>query len=450
MKILINALLAIFTLCTAFPLWARSAEDIFKDARTYTVQIRASIPVPFIDDDQGNFQGAGFVVDAERGWIMTNGHVVSGSPSHVEVAFDDDDYHDATKVYVDPFLDLAILQVAKDQLDSRRAADLECKSVPSVGHAVGAFGHPWGLPYTGTRGIVSGKTDKYDGEMIQTDAPINAGNSGGPLISLETGRVIGINTLGLSKSKSEGTNFALMMLHACRVLELLQAGRDPSPPLPGLVFMDEMGVSKKLLVAANHLSEDDIDLRVGDQILGLDGSHDALVNNGQFVHAVRGHLGDLALRVRRNGEEMVLHGAMQPLPKILDRQGVYVSGMLLAPLVFVDDDNLGTHPDVSIQYLESGSTARAMALEIFDSLMSMDGEAVTDLIDIYDRLEAARREERPVQFVFKRLEWEDHHVFGFVQREFEVADLKLMGPVPVREPAQVARISGPIERPEYE
>ena len=77
MKILTNTLLAITALCAAFPLWARNAEDIFKDARSYTVQIRVSVPVPFVDDDRGNFEGAGFVVDAERGWIMTNGHVAS-------------------------------------------------------------------------------------------------------------------------------------------------------------------------------------------------------------------------------------------------------------------------------------------------------------------------------------------------------------------------------------
>jgi S1-C subfamily serine protease len=436
----IIVLLAISALCVACPLWAANAEDVFNDARSYTVQIRVSVPVPFIDDDKGNFKGAGFVVDAGRGWIMTNAHVAGRSPSYVEVAFDDDEYWDATKLYVDPFLDLAILEIDKDQIDSHRAAQLECQSIPSVGHAVGAFGHPWGLPYTGTRGIVSGKTDKYDGEMIQTDAPINHGNSGGPLISLETGRVIGINTLTMSGRGAEGTNFALMMPHACRVLELLQAGLDPSPPLPGLVFMDEMGVSKKLLLAANHLNEGDIDLRVGDEVLGLDGSNDILANKGQLVHAVRGQLDDLTLRVLRNGDEIVVRGSMQPFPNVLDRQGVYVSGMLLAPIVVVDRGDFGKRHDVSIQYLESGSTARAMDLELFDSLMSMDGEPVTDLIDIYLRLEAAWLEERSVRFVFKRLDWEDHHIFGYVQREFDIWDLELLGPVPVREPAQVAKI----------
>jgi len=133
MKKLINNLLVIAALCAASTLWARSAEGVFNDARSYTVQIRVSVPVPFIDDDKGNFEGAGFVVDAKRGWIMTNAHVVGGSPSHVEVAFDDDEYSDAIKLYIDPFLDLAILEIDKDQIDSHHAAQMECKSIPSVG-----------------------------------------------------------------------------------------------------------------------------------------------------------------------------------------------------------------------------------------------------------------------------------------------------------------------------
>ena len=61
-------------------------EDVFKTALKYPVQVRATLPVPFDGDRKGSGLGAGFVVDAERGWIMTNAHVVGRSPSRVEVA----------------------------------------------------------------------------------------------------------------------------------------------------------------------------------------------------------------------------------------------------------------------------------------------------------------------------------------------------------------------------
>src|SRR5215813_14735412 len=206
---------------------AAAGEDVFKTALGYTVQIRATLPVPFSGDRKGSGLGAGFVVDAERGWIMTNAHVVGRSPSRIEVAFYGQDFAEASKVYVDPFLDVAIVRVV-DRNATKGIAEprLECASVPPVGHPVGAFGHPWRLQFTGTRGIVSGVTAKYRTELLQTDAPINQGNSGGPLISLENGRIVGINTAGIRGAQN--TNFAVASKYACRILELLQKGEDPS------------------------------------------------------------------------------------------------------------------------------------------------------------------------------------------------------------------------------
>ncbi len=91
---------------------APANEDVFKTALKYTVQVRATLPVPFDGDRKGSGLGAGFVVDAERGWIMTNAHIVGRSPSRVEVAFHGREFGEATKVYVDPFLDVAIRRLA--------------------------------------------------------------------------------------------------------------------------------------------------------------------------------------------------------------------------------------------------------------------------------------------------------------------------------------------------
>src|SRR6185295_14503805 len=208
---------------------AQSNEDAFKTALKYTVQVRATIPVPFDGDRKGSGLGAGFVVDTERGWIMTNAHVVGRSPARIEVAFYGQEFAEATKIYVDPFLDLAIIRVSdRSAMKGIEAPRLECDAIPTVGHPVGAFGHPWRLQFTGTRGIVSGVTAKYRTELLQTDAPINQGNSGGPLISLESGRIVGINTAGIRGAQN--TNFAVASKYACRILELLQKDQDPSPP----------------------------------------------------------------------------------------------------------------------------------------------------------------------------------------------------------------------------
>ena len=91
-------------------------EKIFEDANSYTVKIKTQVEIPFKEDEAGVFSGAGFLVDQERGWIMTNAHVVSKSPSKVEVAFKDQDYYLAKKIYLDSYLDLAILEISPEHL----------------------------------------------------------------------------------------------------------------------------------------------------------------------------------------------------------------------------------------------------------------------------------------------------------------------------------------------
>jgi serine protease DegQ len=198
------------------PAQAENGEAVFKKAPAYTVQIRTVVEMPFVDDEKSSGLGSGFVVDAKRGWVMTNAHVAARSPSHIRIAFRGEEYRPASKVYVDPYLDLAILQLSDEQRGALTAAKLDCGAMPSMGHPVGAFGHPWGLYYTGTRGIVSGVTARFRGEMLQTDAPINGGNSGGPLISLETGKIVGINTSSIASSEDQNTNFAVPMKSCCR------------------------------------------------------------------------------------------------------------------------------------------------------------------------------------------------------------------------------------------
>ncbi|MBK7135420.1 MAG: hypothetical protein IPH73_04080 [Rhodocyclales bacterium] len=73
---------------TPFTTFAQDdSEGIFRKAQSYTVRVKTSVPVPFSGDNRSTLLGAGFVVDAGRGWIMTNAHVVSRSPARVQVAF---------------------------------------------------------------------------------------------------------------------------------------------------------------------------------------------------------------------------------------------------------------------------------------------------------------------------------------------------------------------------
>ena len=180
-------------------------------------------------------QGSGFIIDAE-GYIATNNHVVEGA-SEVTVTLNSGEQYTATVVGTDPTTDLALLKIENGGNlpyvtfgDSDRAR---------VGEWVLAIGNPFGLGGSATAGIVSARgrdirSGPYD-DYLQIDAPINSGNSGGPVFNA-AGEVIGINTAIFSPNGGNiGIGFAIPSNNASRVLEDLRDG--------GVVSRGYLGIS---------------------------------------------------------------------------------------------------------------------------------------------------------------------------------------------------------------
>jgi serine protease Do len=172
--------------------------------------------------------GSGFVIDAAKGYIVTNNHVVKDA-DEVRVTFHDDSVEVAKIVGKDEKMDLAVLQVdpKKKKLTDVKFGDSEKLR---VGDWVVAIGNPFGLGGTVTAGIISARqrninAGPYD-DFIQTDASINRGNSGGPMFDL-AGEVIGINTAIFSPSGgSVGIGFAIPSNLAKPVIDqLIQYGK---------------------------------------------------------------------------------------------------------------------------------------------------------------------------------------------------------------------------------
>lgn len=165
--------------------------------------------------------GTGIVVDS-NGYILTNSHVISdGEAKNVNVLFNDGSSIDGQVVWYDSQLDLAIVKVNKTGLTP---AELGDSDKVSIGDIAIAIGNPLGLELqrTVTQGIISGldrtiKTEQATMTgLIQTDASINSGNSGGPLLN-ESGQVIGINTAKTSEGESLG--FAIPINQAKEIIE---------------------------------------------------------------------------------------------------------------------------------------------------------------------------------------------------------------------------------------
>jgi S1-C subfamily serine protease len=179
---------------------AKPVQQIYEEAGPGVVQVTTSgvdSSNPFFGPQATSSLGSGFVVDRD-GYIVTNYHVIEGG-QEIEVNFSGDDRVPATIVGSDPSTDLAVLKI---DAQSRALTPLPLGNSDEVhvGDAVVAIGNPFGLERSVTAGIVSALQRDITApngytidKVIQTDAPINQGNSGGPLLNAR-GQVIGVNS----------------------------------------------------------------------------------------------------------------------------------------------------------------------------------------------------------------------------------------------------------------
>jgi S1-C subfamily serine protease len=180
-------------------------------------------------------QGSGFILDKE-GHILTNNHVIDNA-QRVEVTLFDKHKYNATVVGVDKGHDLALLQI--NNAPNLQPATLAESQSLTVGQRVYAIGNPFGLSGTMTRGIISairsirGADNNPIEDAIQTDAAVNPGNSGGPLLN-SRGEVIGITTLIANNGadQSSGIGFAIPINTAKAVIaDFAKYGRIRRPSL---------------------------------------------------------------------------------------------------------------------------------------------------------------------------------------------------------------------------
>jgi S1-C subfamily serine protease len=208
---------------------------IFKQVENSVVQITSKVP-PIPSNNPQNPQapnatalGSGFVYD-KLGRIITNNHVV-GNAKIVDVTFVDGNRYTAKVVGSDIYSDIAVLQVIENITQQPlKPLVIGNSSKLEVGDPVIAIGNPFGLSGTITTGIVSGIGRLLPAaaglgfsipNAIQTDAPINPGSSGGPLLNMQ-GQVVGINTAGISSSIGfSGVAFAIPSSTITRIVPTL-------------------------------------------------------------------------------------------------------------------------------------------------------------------------------------------------------------------------------------
>ena len=225
----------------------------------------ATVYIENYKGDKVNVSGTGFIYkkDSGKAYILTNYHVV-GDNTSLEVTLSDDKKVDAKYVGGDQYLDIAVISISSSSV--KQVAKLGSSSRAILGDTVFTVGSPVGDEYRGTvtRGILSGKdrlvavsvsggTEDYVMRLLQTDAAMNPGNSGGPLCNAN-GEVIGMNSLKLVKNEVEGMGFAISIEDILAHIDTFEKGDAIKRPYLGISMVNlnnkdavsYYGLSKKI------------------------------------------------------------------------------------------------------------------------------------------------------------------------------------------------------------
>jgi putative serine protease PepD len=300
---------------TGEALTAGQAYDLAKDSVAYiTARVTQASGGPFGGTQTGEATGSGFVVDA-RGYIVTNAHVVDGA-TDIKVKIGDGKTLDASLVGKDDSTDIALLKVdAGGRLKPLGLGDSERVE---VGDPTYAIGNPYGLARTLTTGVVSALQRQIQApngytidDVIQTDAALNPGNSGGPLLD-RSGQVIGVNSQIESSGSSTGQGgnvgigFAVPSNTVESVVEQLMKDGEVEHAYLGVSSGDAADGGAQVGAVTQGGPAADAGLRAGDVVTSLAGKR--VADASALSRLVDAHEpGDeVKVVVRRDGEQHTL------------------------------------------------------------------------------------------------------------------------------------------------
>ncbi|MEO5573779.1 MAG: DegQ family serine endoprotease [Gammaproteobacteria bacterium] len=363
--------------------------------------------------------GSGVIVDAQRGYVLTNNHVIANA-DEVTVTLRDGRNLKAKLIGTDKDTDVAVIQVPAEGLTAVRLGD---SARLRVGDFVVAIGNPFGLGQTATSGIVSalGRTGLgllgvggYE-DFIQTDASINPGNSGGPLINL-SGELVGINTAILAPGGGNiGIGFAIPINMAHDVMEqLVKFGKVERGQL-GLQVQD---LTPELAQAFN-LPLDGLRGAVITQVLPESAADKAGLKAGDVITAVNGQ-GVRDAGVLRNSVGLSPVGKKVRLEVVRDGRAQTIelqvtAGSSGAPAAGQDDPRLagvvfgavdersalfGRINGIPVMRVEEGSLAAQAGLRPGDIVTSINRKPVRTPDDLVNATQGNRRE--PLLFNVQR------------------------------------------------
>ena len=336
--------------------------------------------------------GSGVIVDAAKGYILTNNHVVGGADD-ITVTLQDGRDFKGKLVGTDPDTDVAVVQIQGANLQALPMAD---SSQLRVGDFVVAVGDPFGLGQTVTSGIVSALSRSGLGgsgyqNFIQTDASINPGNSGGALVNLR-GELVGINTMILSPSGGNvGIGFAIPTNLSRDVMQQLVTNgkvnrgnlgvetQDITPRIAKVLGLKDNNGAVVTRVTSGSAA-DSADIQVGDVISALNGKP---IRNAQELRNAEGLMplgSSVKLTVQRNGTPRDVTARLVP-EKLATVDGAKLDARLAGVTFSELSQNLRAQGigGVGVGTVRAGSHAAQAGLQANDIVIGIGNLRIPDL-----------------------------------------------------------------------
>jgi len=381
--------------------------------RFFDGEIPPTHPSPHSDGEMAGALGSGFIIDAS-GYVVTNNHVIEDADK-VQVVLDGGKTLDAEVIGTDPRTDLAVLKVHSDS--ALPAVNFGDSDKVRVGEWVIAIGNPFGLGGTATAGIVSARgrdiqSGPYD-DYLQIDAPINRGNSGGPVFDT-AGRVIGVNTAIFSPNGgSVGIGFAIPASQAQPVVrQIIDQGhvtrgwlgvqiQAVSPEIADSLGLED-GHGALVADVAKSSPADKSGLQVTDVILDFDG--EAIEDTRELVRQVaKTAPGEkVPVTVWRDGKQVKLQMRVGTLEEPERQASARTKtgaqdplGLEVAPLDERARARLGLDQNVKgvlVTQVAPGSAAARQGLRPGDVITRIGQSPVDTPEDLSDKVTAAKEQ----------------------------------------------------------
>ena len=356
--------------------------------------------------------GSGVIVDARKGHVVTNHHVIARAEK-ITVTLKDRRSFEAELIGSDPATDVALLKIEPNDLQALPLGDSD---ELAVGDLVVAIGNPFGFGQTATSGIVSAlgrsgfSREGYE-DFIQTDAAINRGNSGGALVDLN-GQLVGINSLIVSPSGvSAGLGFAVPANIVRNVTQQLeefgdvrraQLGVHMDPVTPDVVPILGLDSAQGVIVArvVEGSSAEDAGIEPGDVIVSID--DEEVVDNRDLWNRIGlASIGDeVEVVVIRDGKRRTVQatlGAGEWNAALRPPSNVRLAGAQVRDLSR-EHRLYGRVDGVEIAEVEQGSPASRLGLEPGDVIVAVNRRAVRSVSEF----EAAIEDDVPFAMLVQR------------------------------------------------